>query len=121
MFGTLVVTSSLLACILLLRYVEIVYGKRVIERPRRWLDEITERSVTRVGRRCERVREFVNRETVVKILHMVTYLALVLVRIIERKLTASISHLRSFRKKKTPKAISPRLKKVARSLDSSKE
>lgn len=109
--------SGLLAGFFCLRYIEVVRGVRVGAGARLRLDTVTLEAHRHVRARLSRVREYVNRDTLVKMLHMLTYLVLLFVRLLERRLTRVIARLRSFRRKRPARGISPGLEKVVRGVD----
>jgi hypothetical protein len=94
-----------------------VRGQRVAARFRAQADRALVRMYTHLGTRATRMREQVSRETVVKILHMGTYVVLLFVRILERKLTKASSLLRTVRKKQRHRATSPRVDTTVPGVD----
>ncbi len=121
MYGVFVTSTALLIGCILLRYVEMMRGARVYAPTRERVDLWVRTVRMRLQAHLVQVSEYANRDTLVKILHMGTYLVLLLVRVLERKLTTASRILRSIRKKKQSRPISPGLDKVGRGVDPSKE
>jgi hypothetical protein len=117
MYITFLSATILLAAFLVLRYVEVARGARVAAHARARLDTSTLTLEARMHARVTVVREYVSRDMLVKVLHMLTYAVLMFVRLLERKLTGTVRLLRSFRKKKPARGISPGLDKVVRGVD----
>jgi hypothetical protein len=111
-------SSALLAFLALVRYVEQARGQRMAASVRASLDTAVLYLYRNVVSGVLYVREYVNRDMVVKILHVCTYVALLLVRVVERKLADTTKLLRSFRKKRQPRSTSPGLERVVRGVDS---
>jgi hypothetical protein len=88
----------MLVGLLTLRHVERVRGERYVHRLRRALDRRCVRTGATMVHSTHRVLEYLHRDVVLKALHFISYVALLSVRWVERKLVTITEFLRSFRK-----------------------
>jgi len=109
------VSSILLVVIVLFRHIEFVRGKgRVFELPRRRLDRVTHKVLSAVRRWFRQVVEFVHKDIFLYGIHLVVYIALLFVRIVERWLDRVTTFIRSFRKKRKNGKASEGLREITR-------
>jgi hypothetical protein len=109
-----IASTALLASLLALRSYERRRGSRLAGSLRVRIDQGILALIGYVRYHFDQVSRYVNRDVLVKGLHMFTYLALMLVRVVERKLTETTHLLRSFRKKRPNREVSPRVGKIRR-------
>jgi hypothetical protein len=119
MYNILITSTALLVGFSIIRYLEMLQGARAASSLRQKIDVTLWQLFQRIQQYAQLLGEYASRDTLVKILHMGTYLVLLLVRALERKLTTVSKLLRSVRKKKQPRSISPGLDKVERGVDPS--
>lgn len=116
MTTTLVVSSFLLVALLGVRHVEVTYSrKRKLEFVRMRLDRFTLKIGSSINKAIRRFIEYVHKDVLLNMLHMVTYSALVCVRFLEKTLLRVTVFLRSFKKKKKKNAtVSEKLHSIMR-------
>ena len=110
MLGALFATSATL----LAGFVALTYRRNRRESGttsvlRQRLDRMTVRAVHGVREGTANVLHFARSDVLLKGLHMVTYVALVCVRFIERQLVHTVHVLRRFRKERTPRRSTHKL------------
>lgn len=110
----LLVSATLLVLSLGLKHFEFVRGQRVFEHARIRLDRTTNKTNARVVSGVKHGIEYVHKDVLLNGLHMVMYVALLLVRFIENKLERVTIFLRSFRKKEGGRATSKLLGSIRR-------
>jgi hypothetical protein len=98
MTGVLSVSSILLVCLLIVRHIEFKRGNtRFFELPRRRLDRVTVKCTKQFQIFFQKVLRYTHRDIFLSGLHMVTYVALLFVRLVENRLDRIAKFLRSFR------------------------
>ena len=95
MVSVFLYSVGLLSLFVLLRVIEIVRGARFANTTRSSWDAVYNSCTSALARQTQRYVEYVRRDVLVNVLHMVTYVALVAVRGIERRLVRTSSMLRS--------------------------
>jgi|GEM_PF-2453611 len=98
MGATLAVSSTLLVLILVVRHLEERRRARFAAEIRAKLDELTVRLSHALREKGAIFLEYLHKDVFLKGLHMLTYVALLLVRAVERRLDKGTRFLRSFRK-----------------------
>ncbi len=101
MFTLLSVSLILLVVFVLFRHIEFLRGKgRIFELSRRKLDRITYKALHALQRSIRYVVEFVHKDIFLYGIHLVVYIALLVVRVLERWLDRVTTFIRSFRNKR---------------------
>ena len=96
----LVISLLLLGGLLTLRRYEQARGRRFIERTRHVLDETHNSVVATALRVLKTLIEYIHRDILMKSLHLISYLALLFVQWLERKLVQITRFFRSFRRQR---------------------
>lgn len=117
MIIVLFVSATLLVLILGLKHFEFVRGQRVFEHARVRLDRRTNKANTKVVTGMKHGIEYVHKDVLLNGLHMVTYVALMSVRFVERKLEKIIFFIKSFRKKDRNVTSSNLLRNIRREYE----
>jgi hypothetical protein len=108
------VSLALLFLTFSVRHFELERGGRSFELARTCLDRTTIKIGKKLQNTLKRSLEYAHKDIILNGLHMVTYLALLLVRLVERKLEMVTVFLRSFRRHKNiQKKVNP-LKHITR-------
>ncbi len=116
---TALISSSITFVILISLYTfESIRGVRIFDSFRTWLDKITDIVIKKTLSAVVGFFEFIHKDVVLYLLHLVTYIALLLLRFAEFKLERVIYFLKSFRRKKNNKGISSKLKTITKLGDS---
>ena len=120
MATVLSVSSILLIVMITFRHFECVRGgRKVFELPRRRLDRITFKTLRKIGSLLKSVLEFVHKDIFLYVIHLIMYIALLLVRSVEQWLDKITSFIRSFRRRNKKKSTSEKLRGIERENKSS--
>jgi len=113
--AVLSVSSLLLVFILGARYYELRRGKgRFFELFRTRLDRLTFKILENCKHRTKKLVEFVHKDIVLYVIHLLMSIALLSVRYVEKWLERITLFIRSFRKKRVFKATSENLRVITR-------
>jgi hypothetical protein len=115
MATVLFVSLTLLVLTFGVRHYELARGGgRAFELTRTRLDRSTIKTQRRIQDGFQHVLEYTRRDVFLNGLHMVTYLALLIVRFVESKLERGTIFLRSFRKQTGVRKASKKLRTIRR-------
>ncbi len=106
------ISTMLLVLFLFFRYIEILKGFRFFENKRRCVDKIVENVNYRLKSKVKHLFEYIHRDVLLNGLHMIMYVVLTVVRLVENKLENITTFLKKFRKPK--KKGSRKLRTVAK-------
>ncbi len=111
---TALISSSTIFIILVSLYIfENKYGVRVFGNFRTKLDNVTDVAINKILNMVIKFFELIHKDVVLYLLHVATYIVLLLLRFAEAKLEKVIFFLKSFRRKGNSR-ISKRLKKITK-------
>jgi hypothetical protein len=108
------ISLALLCLVIGLRRLEVWRGTRFAERFRISLDRLTLSSTRRAAGLALHILEFIHKDVVLRTLHLGSYIALLSVRFVERRLARVTEFLRALGKKRRSRGTKPRLHGIDR-------